>query len=231
MDPKHLFFDERMAGFCVFCGRAPYSRDHCPSRILLDDPLPPNLPVVESCRNCNESFSLDEEYVACLLECVIQGSANPARLSRAKIQRILTDKPALAALIASGRNVEDSGDTVWQVDEARVARIVLKLARGHMAYELGLPKIELPENVISAPLPLLSETQRSVFEFPDRGSIALWPEIGSRAFLRAARGQGSPTEDWINIQPGRYRYIASQSAGDFVQIVFSEYLACRVEWD
>jgi hypothetical protein len=128
-------------------------------------------------------------------------SVNPARLSRAKIQRILTDKPALAALIALGRNVEDSGDTVWQVDEERVARIVLKLARGHMAYELGLPKIELPEKVIFAPLPLLSETERSVFEFPDRGSIALWPEIGSRAFLRAARAQGSPTEDWINIQP------------------------------
>lgn len=231
MDPRHLFFDERMAGFCVFCGRAPYSRDHCPSRILLDEPFPPNLRVVESCRECNESFSLDEEYVACLLECVVCGSVDPARLTRPSVRRILADKPALAALIASGRNFDDSGDTVWQVDEARVRRIVLKLARGHIAYELSLPRIEEPQRVTFAPLVKMSDPQRTAFEFPSSGTVALWPEIGSRAFVRAAHASTGPANEWITIQPERYRYMVSQSAGDFVQIVLSEYLACRVEWD
>ena len=57
MDPRKLFVDERMTGMCVYCGGQPDTRDHVPSRVLLDDPLPDNLPVVDACRACNESFS------------------------------------------------------------------------------------------------------------------------------------------------------------------------------
>ena len=76
MDPRKLFVDERLIGSCVYCGGAPDSRDHVPSKVLLDDPLPPDLPVVEACSTCNGNFSLDEEYLACFLECVFSGSTS-----------------------------------------------------------------------------------------------------------------------------------------------------------
>ena len=74
MDPRKLFVDERLTGKCIYCGRNPETRDHVPSRVLLDKPFPDNLPVVDACRTCNEDFSQDEEYLACLIECAICGT-------------------------------------------------------------------------------------------------------------------------------------------------------------
>jgi hypothetical protein len=50
---------------CVYCGRVTETRDHVPSRVLLDEPYPDNLPVVPSREACNtnrkSSTKLDEE--------------------------------------------------------------------------------------------------------------------------------------------------------------------------
>lgn len=55
---------------CCYCGGYADTVDHVPSKVFLDEPYPDNLPVVPCCRKCSEEFSLDEEYVAVLLECV-----------------------------------------------------------------------------------------------------------------------------------------------------------------
>jgi len=73
MDPRQLFADERLTGICAFCGGHPESSDHAPSKALLDDPLPADLPVVDSCTACNNGFSSDEEYFSCFLECAYVG--------------------------------------------------------------------------------------------------------------------------------------------------------------
>ncbi|MEK6320910.1 MAG: hypothetical protein AABN33_04420 [Acidobacteriota bacterium] len=231
MDPRQLFVDERLTGFCAYCGAAPESGDHCPSKVLLDEPFPPNLPVVDACADCNNHLSLDEQYVACLIETVICGSANPDDVSRPKIKRILTDTPRLARSLQNGRQLDESGSLVWDVDLDAVIRVVLKLARGHIAYEIGLPKIEEPDVVRFAPLILMSVEQRSQFESPGSRSLEPWPEIGSRAFIRAAKNTPNPDlTEWTVVQPGRYRYLVGQSDGDSVRLVLSEYLACQVIW-
>jgi hypothetical protein len=94
---------------CTYCGAMPATRDHVPSRVLLDEPFPTNLPVVSACEDCNNGFSLDEQYLACLIECAMSGSAEPESVHRGKIQRILMEKPAFAALIASCRRENESG--------------------------------------------------------------------------------------------------------------------------
>ncbi len=99
MDPKKLFIDERLKGICTFCGAEPDSRDHVPSRVLLDKPYPENLPVVESCSKCNREFSVDEEYLACFLECVIQGTTEPNANFGEKVARILEARPLIKARI------------------------------------------------------------------------------------------------------------------------------------
>ena len=98
-DPLKLFVDERLKGRCVFCGGKPNTRDHCPSKVLLDAPLPPNLPVVDACEACNQSFSKDEQYLACFVECVICGSTDPLAVQRENIGRMLRDNPQLATQI------------------------------------------------------------------------------------------------------------------------------------
>lgn len=109
--------------------------------------------------------------------------------------------------------------------------VLLKLARGHIAFELGLQRDDDPFCVSLSPIELFSNDERKRFERPDANVVrALWPEIGSRAFIRACAVGGPPVEDWITVQSDRYRYLVSQNAGDYVQIVLSEYLACRIGW-
>jgi hypothetical protein len=80
--PRHVrqyetFVDERLLGFCAFCGGRPGTRDHVPPKVFLDKPYPANLPVVASCARCNSGASVDEEFVAALLEVVICGTPTP----------------------------------------------------------------------------------------------------------------------------------------------------------
>jgi hypothetical protein len=231
MDPRKLFVDKRLVGLCVYCGAVPDSRDHCPSKVLLDDPFPEDLPVVEACIACNNSFSLDEQYLACLIEIVVSGSANPNDIGRERIKTILIETPALTARIEEKKRIDEAGNLIWDVDADRVRRIVLKLARGHIAYELSLPKIEEPDSVSIMPLMLMSEEERTQFECSGEGSFAGWPEIGSRAFIKAVKEvSNAESNPWTIVQPGRYRYMVGQSDGDFVRLVIGEYLSCHIAW-
>ena len=88
MDPRHVFVDQRLTGMCVYCGGTPNTRDHVPSIVFLDEPLPRDLPVVDACEKCNNGFSIHEQYLACLLECAIHGSVEPEHVKRDKVKNL-----------------------------------------------------------------------------------------------------------------------------------------------
>lgn len=231
MEQIRSYADPRQVASCIYCGGPAETRDHVPSRVLLAEPYPENLPVVPACHRCNSSFSKDEEYLACLLECVASGSANSQKLSRGKAARILDAKPALAARLEAARR-EAGGRTAFQVEADRVTRTVLKLARGHAAFELNAPQFGQPDSVAFVPLLMMSQAEIERFLTPP--SFSIWPEVGSRAMSRAMlhheveREIASP---WIVVQPGRYRYLASTpQEGIIVRLVLHEYLACEVLW-
>lgn len=220
------FGDSRQSNFCVHCGQGTGTRDHVPSKVFLDDPYPENLPTVPACTDCNSGHSPDEEYLACLLDCVLAGGIGMSPRRRPKIERILEERPRLAARISAA--VSGGETPVFAVEHKRVARVILKLARGHVQFELNEPHPEEPAHVNFAPLQTLSPEQVRRFEENPAGSI--WPEVGSRAMQRIVEGD-SPT-GWIVVQPGRYRYLAA--AGDeglIVRFVLSEYLAAEVVWE
>jgi hypothetical protein len=229
MDPRLLFADERHAAFCIFCAAPPTTREHVASKVFLDDPLPDNLPVAHSCRSCNEGHSEDEAYVACLIECVLSGSTNPEHVHRKKVQGILRRSPALAARIARGRS-EVQDVHLWKPEEDRVRRVVLKLARGLVAYEHSEPRFDEPEEITITPLPTMSADQREYFERPLESTY--FPEIGSRAFLKLETVDLSHFSEstWTVLQEGRYRYVLTQPGELVVRIVLSEYLACEIVW-
>ena len=232
MDPRKLFVDERLIGSCVYCGAEPDSRDHVPSKVLLDDPVPADLPVVEACASCNGGFSLDEEYLACFLECVIAGSTDPASLSREKIKSILARKIDLTARIQACCRRGEDGRLTWEPEERRVRNVVLKLARGHAAFELSLPQIDDADELQILPLAVMSDVERDVFENARSGEFRGWPEVGSRALMRACGARPYANQDgpWVVVQRDRYRYTVDQHGGVRVQLVLSEYLACTVNW-
>jgi hypothetical protein len=68
MEQLRCFGDERNEGYCIHCGGSDETRDHSPSKVFFDEPYPKNLPVCPSCLRCNNALSIDEEYLACLLE-------------------------------------------------------------------------------------------------------------------------------------------------------------------
>lgn len=228
MDPRRLFFDDRFA-ICVYCGGRDATRDHVPSKVLLDEPYPDNLPVVGACQRCNSGFSDDERYVACLIECARTGFTDGESVTRPKIRRILNESPSLALEMRAARRQDASGIS-WEFDPHRVNKVVMKLARGHYAYECGETMLQQPQRVVVTPLHVLSSGALSWFETPPPESV--FPEIGSRAFFRVLVDEQEVhvENSWHVVQPDRYRYLVSYSGQPTVRFILSEYLACEVVW-
>jgi len=236
------YADERLILGCVYC-TAPEqtTRDHVPSKVLLDQPYPTNLPVVPCCEDCNNSFSLDEVYLACLIECVRAGSTDPDKVKRDVVRRLLREQPRLRARIENSRR-EENGEVRFYPEIDRIRNVVLKLARGHAAFELSTPLRREPDHIAWWILPTLSDDQ--IREFDDAHVHHIFGEIGSRASQRMmvvqvqavspsgdAIVQSLIVSDWVDVQEGRYRYLAVDDAGgSVIRIVISEYLACEVAW-
>lgn len=217
--------DTRQAEACAYCGKTTQTRDHVPSRILLDEPFPENLPIVPACLPCNNKASSDEEYLACLVECVICGTTDPARVGREKIRRALAKQHALQARLTAALRWENE-QPLFNIELDRVERIVVKLAQGHTLYELNEPQLAKPSSVVISPLHLLDNDVREAFENTFGHAFAIWPEVGSRAMQRLVQNE----HGWIEVQLGRYRYLATTASVVRVRLVLSEYLACEVIW-
>lgn len=213
---------------CEYCGGPATTRDHVPSKILLDIPNPGNQRRVNACVKCNGGISADEEYVACLLEAVIVGSTQPSAIMRSKIQRSLMNQPKLASRINQSSVIVDEALN-WRPENERLTKVIKKLAQGHTARDLSMPCLGEPDRMFIAPLMLMSDSERAFFEFEPRDS--LWPEIGSRAFVQAVMSSVMAESQWKIVQPGRYRYALPPSTTVKVKFVLSEYLACEVVWD
>lgn len=241
MEQLNDLADSRLIDGCIYCGGVPDTRDHVPSRSLLDAPLPENLPVVGACRNCNNDFSSHEEYFVCLLEAVLHGSTGAVR--RPLVADIFRRSPALSARI-DGARYEQDGQVTFTIEAERVKTVLLKLLRGHAAFELSAVRRGEPSVFAWGPIALLSDEQREWFE--DVHVSNLYPEIGSRAMQRMVVAQFTFADpegtehrhdallvnDWLEVQDGRYRYLAYEDhSGVHVKIVIDEYLYCYACWD
>jgi hypothetical protein len=224
---RNKFSDERLDLVCTYCGiNVPDTRDHVPSRILLDDPFPENLPVVPCCSSCNQSFSLDEEYFACLLECVICGTTEVDKLQRDKVKRILSRKESLRQRI-EGDKFEENGQIQFRVDVKRFENVALKLAKGHAKFEYSEIIFEEPTHFSLKPLHTMSAEEQQAFFTLE--TITKFPEVGSRAFISIVEGE--PTHHWIEVQENIYSYSTQGDAATVIKILLWNYLAIEVIWE
>lgn len=225
------YADSRNTGFCVHCGGPYETDDHVPSKVLLDEPYPDNLIVCLSCLKCNNGLSADETYLACLLESIIAGEATPSKIQRPKIAKVLEHNKALLNRLENAGSGGEGG-RIWTVESDRIKAVLLKLARGHTAYEHNQPQLEEPYYLDFRPLCTMNESERAAFEKTADGELAAWPEVGSRAMQRLlVVNPGVFSEGWITVQDGNYRFNVSEENGMAVKIVLREYLACQIIWE
>ncbi|WP_095448451.1 hypothetical protein [Ochrobactrum quorumnocens] len=229
--------DRRNKTWCIHCGsrleQVIANRDHAPSKALLDEPFPANLPLTRVCQPCNSSFAEDEEYTAAFLGAVLSGGTNPDAQVVDRPKATFRSNVALRARIERSKTVERDlfgQETVaWSPEHDRLRRVLIKNARGHAFYELGEPMLGEPSRVWFGPLVVLDETQSEVFEnvvWPE----GLMPEVGSRLMTRFITGDDLD-EGWIIVQEGVYRYAVLQSGGVIVRLVMREYLAAEIIWE
>ncbi len=232
------FVDERQKAWCIQCragiGDVETSRDHVPSKAFLRKPYPDNLPVVNICVDCNNGFSEDEEYLHLFLQCALTGSTDPEQHSDAKIARALKRHKKLRARIERSKKEYPTigGETrcVWEPEEKRVERIVVKNARGHVFFEYGEPMLREPTRVWTLLLTAMSVSERDDFEYDGVvEELARSPEVGSRMMARVFTGQDM-RDGWVIVQDGVYRFRLQQRSGIVVRSVLFEYLATEVHW-
>lgn len=236
MDHIEEFVDERQKIWCVHCGglsgAVETNRDHVPSKSLLIKPLPENLPVIQVCKSCNESFSLDEEYLVCFLSCLISGTTNPKNQLIPQAKKILEHAEGLRKRIKKGKveqgHLFEESQIVWHAEIERINRVVLKNARGHAFYEYGEPMLENPTLVSTIYLAHLSDEKRNNYETLPSNNV--FPEIGSRMMTRVLTGQDM-INGWVVVQEGVYRYAVVQEGKMLVRSVLFETLATEVFWE
>lgn len=239
--------DPRLIQGCLYCGAInPDTREHVPSKILLEKPFPENLSVVAACWPCNNSYSIDEEYVACIIACMMSGTTEPEKIKNSRVMGILSKKTALRSLIEQSKytTLDSKEKFSFSIDHNRFKNVIQKLAIGHAVYELSLVFREEPKLFDWKLISSMEEDQKATFNAPQ--FIDLLGEVGSRNTQRimvvdvllqsTTTGELIRTplilNDWVDVQEGVYRYHVVQSNnGVQVKIVLNEYIACEVHWD
>lgn len=116
---------------CLFCGGQSQTKDHIPSKNLLEKPYPNNLLTIPACEKCNKSFSLDEEY---FLNVLVEISDNPTLIAKKKtggtVFKARERSKGLKYKIESSLVKGEDGKIYFQSDSDRIKRVIEKNALG-----------------------------------------------------------------------------------------------------
>ncbi|UWR51660.1 HNH endonuclease [Phaeobacter inhibens] len=230
------FSDTRNKAWCFHCSRLLGSRntnrEHIPTKSLLTKPYPENLPTVHVCSECNESFSLDEQYFVAFLSAVLSGTTNPDE-QRLKAGQSAFKNENLRKRIERAKTgpiyAQREPNTVWEPEGKRIENVIVKNARGHAFFENGEPIFDDPSFVEVFPIPCATEDQISLLlHF---SPFATWPEVGSRWMQRLLEEDNFDSDGFYVVQPEFYRFRIDFDQGVTVKSIINEYLATVVAWE
>ena len=128
---------------CYFCGQVAKTKDHVPSKNLLEKPYPNNLLTIPACLKCNQSFSLDEEY---FLNVLVTLSENPILQARTqpggKIYKSRQRSTKLYDRLIKSLVQDDDGRTYFRPEVDRLKKVIEKNALGLYYHKYGkLPSL------------------------------------------------------------------------------------------
>lgn len=220
---------------CIYCGKPANTREHVPSKTMLIEPFPENLPTIPACLACNNGFSADEEYFIRYLE-VLKNKVYLDYSISAHVKKILSQKQSLQHLIES-QILSKEGYIFPNFDTNRFSRIITKLAIGHAGYEYDDLNFEGANGLWYDFLPNISDEKKAEFQSPKLMDVI--PEISSRFSCNACiiqnieSGEKFVLSDWIPVQNQRYSYnvILNESGGVSVKMIILDFLYCKVDFE
>ena len=227
-------WDKSAGNGCIYCGNSADTREHVPSKVFLGGALPENLPTIPACFKCNNSFSSDEKYVACILDvlkCKIYSNSN---LQDSTVERLEKDVQLKNLIDESVRIIDEK--VYFSIDENRLLRILVKLARGHAGFENDYVNFDDDAEIEVRYDYLFNLSENFMQEFNSISESQLWPEVGSRGLLiveNLETGDAAGYMFWSEVQEGRYRYRVdyNEHGGICVKIVIYEFLYCRIDFE
>lgn len=220
----------------VYCGKPATTREHVPSKAFLTKPYPENLATVPACFNCNNGFSNDEKYISCFLD-VLKESIYQGYTRRDETTHRLSTDENLTALINEQIKLVD-GKVIYNIDERRLCRILVKLAKGHAGYEVDHITFDDSEIKVKYGF-VFNMSEDMIDDFEEIPETDIAPEVGSRGCITPFIVQNIETGEvvgfslWNDVQENQYRYQVSynDNGGICVKIVIYEMLYCRVDFD
>lgn len=168
---------------------------------------------MRTCRKCNGGASLDEEYIACIIDVALCGGVDEPTL-RPKVTAAFAHTAALKRQIAAAERRADGHSLGFECDPQRLCDVIAKTGRGLLAYEDADGRAGDPVDV--------SWSVADAFEMPT--AAQLLPEVGSLGLTRLTV-QRFDSKPWVTLQPGRFVYRVDRTLErTAVRMVFSDYL-------
>lgn len=116
---------------CLYCKGDACTKDHVPSKNLLEKPYPSNLLTIPSCEKCNKSFSLDEEY---FLNVLVEISVSQTLLSKKEqggnVYKARERSEGLKRRIMDSFIQAEDGKIYFKPESERIKRVIEKIAFG-----------------------------------------------------------------------------------------------------
>ena len=225
------YYDERHDDFCVYCGntiKGSKTKDHVPSKILLDEPYPENLPKVYSCNECNQSLSTNELYFSCIIEYLICQSTDIDSFQRGKIIEKLRQKPHIRKEIESKLFIKKDL-LFYPFDDIKFLTVIRKLLLGHLAFEFSIPTVNQLETVEVKLRKEISEEEFQKFKTVQKIEIA--PEVGSRAMGAFLMNNLYLKNDWKTVHKDFYEYLVYQNEDEYsAKIIIRNFILIRGDW-
>ena len=107
------------------------TRDHVPSKLLLERPYPQNLSTVPSCDKCNQGWSLDEEYFGIVIAHISDQPHMAVKIDEGGlVDRALISSPRLDDRLINELGVAQDGRVYLQPDNKRLENVAAKIAFG-----------------------------------------------------------------------------------------------------
>tara|TARA_R110002049_G_scaffold308754_1_gene513922 strand:- start:66304 stop:67029 length:726 start_codon:yes stop_codon:yes gene_type:complete len=123
---------------CYFCGKPASTKDHVPSKNLLEKPYPKNLLTIPACLKCNQSFSLDEEYFLNVLTTL---SESPTLIARTEpggsVYKSRNRSTKLYERLLKSIIQKNDGRTYFHAEVARLKKTIEKNAFGLYCHKYG----------------------------------------------------------------------------------------------
>lgn len=250
LDTQNFWGDHRLIPYevfkrgtqmkCIYCGDFADTREHCPSRTFLQEPRPCDLPVLPTCKKCNNSFSADELYMKTFIEhmkAAWLGDKADVKDKLKKNLEVIKAQEKVNEILKTGKIEFDN----------KIGHVLEKLAKCHCVYELT-------ENYYRHEWELkdISYTFRSCVEENVWDSIGrveciadcILPEIGSRCFrnirvlevvMENIENYNRETRQqlilvWNIVQEGNYEYVAylNRHREMIVKIIIMDFLYAEI---